>query len=178
MKINDIFYGVQRNSSILTPPYVIAEAGVNHEGDMGIARRLIDEAAEAGANAIKFQTYKAGMLLTISGGVLMGLSAVLTSGALLIIGSIISFVGNLIVWDSDKYFSLKHTSIFGKKTDNSLTLTVCDCKPVLEKIVNVNDESEIQLYKNCKKLMRKYRVNRPDGLKKWNDDAEKEGCLK
>ena len=62
MKINDIFYGVQRNSSILTPPYVIAEAGVNHEGDMGIARRLIDEAAEAGANAIKFQTYKAGML--------------------------------------------------------------------------------------------------------------------
>ena len=62
MKINDIFYGVQRNSSILTPPYVIAEAGVNHEGDMGIARRLIDEAAESGANAIKFQTYKAGML--------------------------------------------------------------------------------------------------------------------
>ena len=62
MKINDIFYGVQRNSSILTPPYVIAEAGVNHEGDMGIARRLIDEAAEAGANAIKFQTYKARML--------------------------------------------------------------------------------------------------------------------
>ena len=62
MKINDIFYGVEQNSSILTPPYVIAEAGVNHEGDMGIARRLIDEAAEAGAHAIKFQTYKAGML--------------------------------------------------------------------------------------------------------------------
>ena len=62
MKINDIFYGVERDSSILIPPYVIAEAGVNHEGDMSIARRLIDEAAEAGANAIKFQTYKAGML--------------------------------------------------------------------------------------------------------------------
>ena len=62
MKINDIFYGVERDSSILIPPYVIAEAGVNHEGDMSLARRLIDEAAEAGANAIKFQTYKAGML--------------------------------------------------------------------------------------------------------------------
>ena len=62
MKINDIFYGVERDNSILIPPYVIAEAGVNHEGDMSIARRLINEAAEAGAHAIKFQTYKAGML--------------------------------------------------------------------------------------------------------------------
>lgn len=62
MKINDIFSGVERDNSILIPPYVIAEAGVNHEGDMSLARRLIDEAAEAGANAIKFQTYKAGML--------------------------------------------------------------------------------------------------------------------
>lgn len=40
-------------------PYLIAEAGVNHEGDMDIARRLIDEAKEGGADAIKFQTYKA-----------------------------------------------------------------------------------------------------------------------
>ena len=40
-------------------PYVIAEAGVNHEGNMDIAHRLIAEAAEAGADAIKFQTYKA-----------------------------------------------------------------------------------------------------------------------
>ena len=37
-------------------PYVIAEAGVNHEGSMDIARRLIDEAALGGADAIKFQT--------------------------------------------------------------------------------------------------------------------------
>ena len=43
-------------------PYVIAEAGVNHEGSMDIARRLIDEAAEGGADAIKFQTYKAATL--------------------------------------------------------------------------------------------------------------------
>ena len=43
-------------------PYVIAEAGVNHEGSMDTARRLIDEAALGGADAIKFQTYKAGTL--------------------------------------------------------------------------------------------------------------------
>jgi len=40
-------------------PYIIAEAGVNHEGSMDLAKRLIDEAAEGGAQAIKFQTYKA-----------------------------------------------------------------------------------------------------------------------
>lgn len=43
----------------LAMPYVIAEAGVNHEGSMELAKRLIDEAAEGGADAIKFQTYKA-----------------------------------------------------------------------------------------------------------------------
>ncbi|CAN5881666.1 N-acetylneuraminate synthase family protein [soil metagenome] len=47
------------NPKILTRPYVIAEAGVNHEGSMDLAKRLIDEAAEGGADAIKFQTYKA-----------------------------------------------------------------------------------------------------------------------
>jgi len=40
-------------------PFIIAEAGVNHEGDMNLARRLIEEAKEGGADAIKFQTYKA-----------------------------------------------------------------------------------------------------------------------
>ena len=40
-------------------PYIIAEAGVNHEGSMDLAKRLIDEAKEGGADAIKFQTYKA-----------------------------------------------------------------------------------------------------------------------
>jgi len=43
-------------------PYVIVDIGVNHEGSMDIARRLIDEAAEAGAQAVKFQTYKAATL--------------------------------------------------------------------------------------------------------------------
>ena len=43
-------------------PYIIAEAGVNHEGNLENAKRLIDEAAEGGADSIKFQTYKAGTL--------------------------------------------------------------------------------------------------------------------
>jgi len=46
----------------LVMPYVIAEAGVNHEGSMELAKRLVREAAEGGADAIKFQTYKAGTL--------------------------------------------------------------------------------------------------------------------
>lgn len=37
--------------------YVIAEAGANHNRDLGIARELIDVAAEAGVDAVKFQTY-------------------------------------------------------------------------------------------------------------------------
>ena len=40
-------------------PYVIAEIGVNHEGDMDLAKRLIRESKEAGAHAAKFQAYKA-----------------------------------------------------------------------------------------------------------------------
>ncbi|MFM1998598.1 MAG: hypothetical protein RL204_545, partial [Bacteroidota bacterium] len=47
------------NPRVLHRPYMIAEAGVNHEGSMDLAKRLIDEAAEGGAHAIKFQTYKA-----------------------------------------------------------------------------------------------------------------------
>lgn len=39
------------------PCYVIAEAGANHNRDLGIARELIDVAAAAGADAVKFQTY-------------------------------------------------------------------------------------------------------------------------
>ncbi|HWT24512.1 MAG TPA: N-acetylneuraminate synthase family protein [Solirubrobacteraceae bacterium] len=39
------------------PTYVIAEAGANHNRDLGTARELIDVAADAGADAVKFQTY-------------------------------------------------------------------------------------------------------------------------
>jgi N,N'-diacetyllegionaminate synthase len=37
--------------------YVIAEAGANHNRDLGVAKQLIDVAADAGADAVKFQTY-------------------------------------------------------------------------------------------------------------------------
>jgi len=39
------------------PCFIIAEAGVNHNGDIGLAHRLIDAAAEAGADAVKFQSF-------------------------------------------------------------------------------------------------------------------------
>ena len=44
---------------------IIAEAGVNHDGDIDKARRLIDVAAGAGADLVKFQTFDAGRLATI-----------------------------------------------------------------------------------------------------------------
>ncbi|OGI00308.1 MAG: N-acetylneuraminate synthase [Candidatus Melainabacteria bacterium GWF2_37_15] len=39
--------------------FIIAEAGVNHNGDIGLAKKLVDVATEAGADAVKFQTFKA-----------------------------------------------------------------------------------------------------------------------
>ncbi len=43
-------------------PYLIAEAGVNHENSLDTALRMVDAAAAAGADAIKFQSYRAGSL--------------------------------------------------------------------------------------------------------------------
>lgn len=46
------------------PCYVIAEAGVNHNCDLALGKRLVETAATAGADAIKFQSYKASKLST------------------------------------------------------------------------------------------------------------------
>ena len=46
--------------------YIIAEAGVNHNGDLETAKKLIDTAAEAGADAVKFQSFKSEKLVLVS----------------------------------------------------------------------------------------------------------------
>ena len=47
---------------------IIAEAGVNHNGDMHLAKQLIEASAEAGADVVKFQTFKADKLATTKAG--------------------------------------------------------------------------------------------------------------
>ena len=47
---------------------IIAEAGVNHNGDIDLARKLIDVAASAGADFVKFQTFTADKLVTRNAG--------------------------------------------------------------------------------------------------------------
>ncbi len=48
------------------PAFIIAEAGVNHNGDLDIALRLVDAAADAGADVVKFQTFTAEHLATVT----------------------------------------------------------------------------------------------------------------
>lgn len=50
------------NSKVL----IIAEAGVNHNGSLDLAKKLVDEAANAGVDIIKFQTFKAEKLVSKS----------------------------------------------------------------------------------------------------------------
>lgn len=49
------------------PCFIIAEAGVNHNGDIKLAKKLIDVAKEAGADAVKFQTFHAEEIVTLQG---------------------------------------------------------------------------------------------------------------
>lgn len=58
IRVGDRWIGSHR------PCFIIAEAGVNHNGDSRLAMRLIDTAAEAGADAVKFQTFKADRLVS------------------------------------------------------------------------------------------------------------------
>lgn len=59
MRLKELFRNFNPCENRLHKPYIIAEIGVNHEGSMELAKRLIDEAKEGGADAVKFQSYKA-----------------------------------------------------------------------------------------------------------------------
>ena len=43
-------------------PFFIAEIGINHNGNLSLAKKLIDQAKLAGAHAVKFQTLKKGFI--------------------------------------------------------------------------------------------------------------------
>ena len=48
-----------RNIGAMAEPYIIAEVGINHNGDLKTALEMIDVAKTSGADAVKFQTFKA-----------------------------------------------------------------------------------------------------------------------
>ncbi|MGZ4197229.1 MAG: N-acetylneuraminate synthase family protein, partial [Solirubrobacteraceae bacterium] len=50
------------------PVFIVAEAGVNHDGELETALELIDAAAEAGADAVKFQTFDPDQLVSAGSG--------------------------------------------------------------------------------------------------------------
>ena len=58
IKIEDKFIGKDH------PAFIVAEAGCNHEGSLELAKRLVDGAADAGADAVKFQHYEPEKLVT------------------------------------------------------------------------------------------------------------------
>ena len=47
------------NFNKLNKTFIVAEIGVNHEGDVNCAKRMIDLAAKSGVDAVKFQTFTA-----------------------------------------------------------------------------------------------------------------------
>jgi sialic acid synthase SpsE len=57
--MSPIFRLGSRDISQNSEPYIVAEIGVNHEGSLSQAKKLVDLAARGGANAAKFQSYRA-----------------------------------------------------------------------------------------------------------------------
>jgi N,N'-diacetyllegionaminate synthase len=64
MKKKEIIHMEGKNVGAGFPVFIIAEAGVNHNGDPDIARMLVEKAADCGADCIKFQTFKAERVVT------------------------------------------------------------------------------------------------------------------
>jgi N-acetylneuraminate synthase/N,N'-diacetyllegionaminate synthase len=62
IKIGNKFIGKKK------PCFIIAEAGVNHNGNINLAKKLIDVTKEAGADAVKFQTFKVENVVTETAG--------------------------------------------------------------------------------------------------------------
>ena len=59
MKLIELFNTTSPYINKIYQPFIIAEIGVNHEGSMATAKRLVRDAKEGGADAVKFQSYKA-----------------------------------------------------------------------------------------------------------------------
>ncbi len=59
MRLLNLFDTYNNNIAHVSQPFIVAEIGVNHEGNMDLAKRLINEAKTGGADAVKFQSYKA-----------------------------------------------------------------------------------------------------------------------
>ena len=63
---NSFFEIAHRRVGAKEPCFIIAEVGVNHNGDEGLAKELIDVAVAAGTDAVKFQTFRADALVSVA----------------------------------------------------------------------------------------------------------------
>ena len=118
--------------------------------------------------------FKMGMMTSVAGAV-----ATIIDPSFAIFGGVLSVVGSILVWDSDKFFGLKYTNNKRRDRTNKNLISVCDCKHVFNdnKSVKSNIAFDTDLIKKCKKLARSYNVNTELGLQEWQDAAEKGGCL-
>ena len=57
MQLNNDILINKHGENTDVPIYIIAEVGINHNGDINLAKQSIDAAANAGADAVKFQSY-------------------------------------------------------------------------------------------------------------------------